>query len=348
MRRHERDCMFSRILFVKQRTSGFQLPLFHLTVLAILAGSVSCGGSRPPDNPPPTSCFGLHCATLPKRFDNSCPQFSGKNNRTYAAATQANLTVYFFYLINQYDGQGNVTPSQNSATLQGSTEVPLSCDYDFKNGTQYQYDIVKECATTRSGATLANCTSQEQNLEVKAAANFRSMAVRSQAVTYDTSKLVEAKSQCTDICQMTTTACLKVGFTQAQTVDLDKATGMLFGIASKNPLSGCKESLDVTPDASNMQQRSVSVTGSANQCVVDINSRAGTLELLITKGSKFNTSGDKNKFAMAPSTEETAVIQLPIADWQKMYGGRVLATEGTQASTVITTENGCIRLQRFH
>src|ERR1700689_3808795 len=83
--------------------------------VVLLSVGLSCGGSHPPDNPLPSSCMGLHCAAMYKRFDKSCPQLSGTNNRTYAAATQTNLTVFFFYLVDQVDGEGNVTPDQQVA-----------------------------------------------------------------------------------------------------------------------------------------------------------------------------------------------------------------------------------------
>ena len=316
-----------------------------LPLLVLVSLGISCGGSHPPDNPPPTTCFGIHCASLAKRYDVSCPQISGKNNRTYASATQANLTVFFFYLLNQYDGAGNVTPFQQTATLNGSAGVPLSCDYDFKNGTQYQYDIVKECATTRTGATLATCTSEEKNLLFTGAKNMGALTTRSNTALFMPKELADAPSSCTQICQLTSSACLKIAFTKEQTVDLDKATGILFGFGSHNPISGCKQSVDVSANAS---QHQVSVSGTDDQCVVDIDSRAGTFQILVTRNSSFNTRGDHTKFVMAPSTEQTAVVKLPIDDWQNKYGGRVLETEGDQASTVITTENGCIRLQRFH
>jgi hypothetical protein len=330
-----------------------------LSVLVVLVLYLaSCGAVRRPD-PPPSTCVGLHCATVYKRSDSTCVQVTGgENKRTYAAATQSNLTVYFFYLVTEYDGHGSVTATYHqNAILNGNQEVRTTCDYDFKNGTQYRYDLAKECATTRSGATLANCTSEEKNLRFYSTASSNgkvgrpstgAVAVRSTSRMYDPVQLLKEGSSCSQICNLTTDACLRVPFTKEQTVDLDKATSILFGIGSKNALAGCRQSINVTPDSSKANQRSVSVTGSDNQCLIDIDSRAGRLELLITKGTTLKTVGNQGKFAMAPTTEDTTVVKLPIDDWQTKYGGRVLATEGTQANTVITTENGCIRLQRFH
>lgn len=151
------------------------------------------------------------------------------------------------------------------------------------------------------------------------------------------------------ICNLTpTSACLKIPFTKAQTADLDKATGILFGLSSQNPLSGCKQTIAVTANASDKADRAVSVTGSTNNCEIDVNSPVGNLQLLVTNKTTLTTKGDQSKFAMAPSTPDTATIKLPNDDWQAKYGGRVLAVEGTQAYSVITTENGCIRLERFH
>src|SRR5208283_4036880 len=103
-----------------------------------------CGGSRSADNPPPTSCMGLQCAVITTQTDMTCPQVSGHNYRWYGAATSSNLTVYLFYLLEQYDEQGNETTFQKSAKLTGAQEVPLACHYSINAGIEYQNDIAKE------------------------------------------------------------------------------------------------------------------------------------------------------------------------------------------------------------
>ena len=316
--------------------------LLPVLLTVMLAG---CGGVKSPA-PAPTNCQGLQCATLFKKYDVSCPQNSGRNNRTYASATQSNLTVNFFYLLNQYDGQGNQTSFQNSAVLDKTTEVPLACDYDVKGGTQYQYDITKECATTRSGAALANCTTQERSIAFNSTATTRSLETTSASIAFDPATLLKTHSSCVDICKTPGRACLSVPFSRDQTRDLDLATGILFGGNSRNDLKGCKESVEVKTNGST--ERMVSVTGTANACVIDVNSQVGQFEILIPRGTDLKTLGDLRNFAIAPTSTDTPVIKLPNDVWQNRYGGRVFATEGAQAYTVITTENGCIRLERFH
>lgn len=333
---------------VRHSRGVLSTPLGTLFTIAPLLVTLSgCGGAHPPA-PASTNCAGLHCATLFKKLDVSCPQNSGRNNRTYASATQANLTVNFFYLLNQYDGQGNRSTFQNSAVLATTNEVPLACDYDVKGGTQYQYDIQKECATTRSGATLADCTTQESNLRFDFTTTTDALAVNTATTHFNAHTLLSAPSSCVDICKLGSKACLSVPFTKSQTSDLDTATGLLFGTASKNDLKGCKQTIEVKPDAANASDRAVTITGTAKACIVDINSQVGKIQIFIPHGADLQTAGTAQKFAMVPATDETPVIMLPNDYWQKLYGGRVLATEGAQAATVLTTENGCMRLERWH
>lgn len=330
---------------VRPRRGLSSLPVYSLTITTLLISSAGCGGVRTASSTPATSCKGLSCALLTPRKDLSCPQNSGLNKRTYASATQANLTVFFFYELEQYDGAGNLTVFPQQTTLAGTAEVPLSCDYDVKGGTQYQYDIVKQCATTRVGATLSNCTTEESNLVLNSE-RIGALAVRTSSHLFDPAKLLQTPSSCVDICKLQSSSCLRVPFTQDQTKDLDGAMGILFGHSSKNDLKGCSQTIEVNANGPN--NRLVNVTGTDNACIIDINSRVGQLEIFVPKGTKLNNRGNLQKYAMAPTTDDTAFIKLPFDDWQKRYGGRIEATEGTQASTVITTENGCVRLDRFH
>jgi hypothetical protein len=328
-------------------------------IAAILVGALSsmsgCGGAAEGPTSLPTSCLGLNCALLYTRLDTSCPQVSGKNNRTYGAASQSNLTVNFSYRVEQTDGMGNLTVTQYQIALQGSQEVPLACDYDFKNGTQYQYDIVKECATTRAGATLANCTAAETATNLASALTTRSLAMRSKtAIFHDPVALLSSPSACVDVCKVpNSSACLKVSFTQKQTVDLDKATSILFGLSSTQDIPGCRQTVAVKGPMTKTEKddlnRTVTVTGAAKSCIVDIESPLGKIQLFVPTGSGLKAHGSPSQFAVTPqSDEDTQVIGLPIDQWQKQYGGKILATEGAQAYTVLTTENGCIRLERYH
>jgi hypothetical protein len=321
--------------------------LVLVSVLLIVCSG--CGGGHEP-NPNPSSCMGLSCALLFQNYDASCPQSNGKNYRTSASASYGNLTVFFFYLLEQYDEQGNLTTTQMQATLPGSGAQPLACNYEIDNGLLYKNTIVKECATTRTGAALNNCTSQETGLSLSAASTSKAYTLRSNTKKYDAAQLLETPSSCVDICQIypTPDQCLSIPFTKDQTKDLDKASGILFGLSSTNDISGCKQQVKVDVNSSSNKERSVSVGGTAKACVVDIRSRLGNIQLFVPNGANFNARGDQKQFAMAPSTDESPVIALPVEDLQKKYGGKILATEGAQAYTVLTTETGCIRLERAH
>ena len=335
-------------LIVRSIESPSALYLICLIALwtSILVCS-GCGGSHPADDAPATSCMGLQCAVVTRQTDLSCPQVNGHNYRWYASATQANLTVYFFYLLETYDEQGNLTTQQKTANLAGSQGVPLTCNYDVNSGNDYLNEISKECATSRAGATLANCTSGETSLTLKSASKVAALAVRTRTRRYEPAKLLTVPSACVDVCKLQTSACLRVGFTEAQKPEMDKAVGILFGQNSKTDVTGCKQSIEVANKGSKGKDRIVSAAGSDKGCVTTLDSGVGPVQIFVSPGSAMKTLGDSNKFAMAPSTAETAVIVLP-DEWEKKYGGSVLAAEGTQASTVITTETGCIRLQRPH
>jgi len=99
--------------------------------------------------------------------------------------------------------------------------------------------------------------------------------------------------------QTSSSACLRIPFTQKANTGFGQRDDILFGISSKNKSTRLQADCRSRPGQPNGSARSLKVTGTATACVIELDSGVGPLKLLVPKEAAGATAGDKQKFAIS-------------------------------------------------